>query len=146
MTKDDITKIADAVCERLEANSFGEMKEDIANLSERVDSMAEDLTKVVELTKEIPVINERLERLERLEDHGEGAPGHKVLGVPRTAAGSGPRDRVAHLTAACRVTSMEMRLGGLPRRSVEPAGSPGRIFLRRLSGVRGAVSLGHAAA
>ena len=64
MTKDDITKIADAVCERLEANSFGEMKEDIANLSERMDSMAEDLTKVVELTKEIPVINERLERLE----------------------------------------------------------------------------------
>ncbi len=31
MTKNDITKIADAVCEKLEANSFREMKEDIAN-------------------------------------------------------------------------------------------------------------------
>jgi len=32
------------------------------------------------------------------------------------------------LTTACRVASMEVRLGGLPRRSVEPVGSPGRTF------------------
>ena len=40
------------------------MKKYIASLNKRVDSMAEDLTEVVERTQEIPVINERLEQLD----------------------------------------------------------------------------------
>lgn len=59
-----LDRIADAVTEKLEANSLGDMKRDIASLNERVDSMAEDLTKVVERTEEIPHINRRLRNLE----------------------------------------------------------------------------------
>lgn len=57
--------------DRLEANSLGDMKRDIAgikgrldSLDERVDSMAEDVAKIPVIEGEIRQINQRLERLE----------------------------------------------------------------------------------
>lgn len=56
--------IGDAIYEKLEENSLGEMKRDIAGLKTDVASMAEDVAKIPVVEGEIRQINHRLERLE----------------------------------------------------------------------------------
>lgn len=56
MTNDDISSIADAVCKKLEANSLGEMKRDIA-------SMAEDVAKIPQIEADIQDINQNIKAL-----------------------------------------------------------------------------------
>lgn len=56
MTDRDIEKIADAVAKKLEENSLGDMKRDIA-------SMADDVAKIPLIEAEIRGINQNIEAL-----------------------------------------------------------------------------------
>jgi len=56
MTNGDVERIADAVVEKLEANSLGDMKRDIA-------SMAEDVAKIPLIEAEVREINQNVQDL-----------------------------------------------------------------------------------
>ena len=79
MTNEDVKRIANAVCERfksnpplaiadavyqkLDENALSDIRGRLDRMDVKIDSMAEDLTKVMERTEEIPLINENIAAL-----------------------------------------------------------------------------------